>query len=78
MPARRCPHCSLVNPGSAQNCDCGYSFVTNEAPHTRNTGDPVGRWVEKQDAVTQRFIVRIGVFGLVLLFGIGIAMCGGR
>jgi hypothetical protein len=28
MPVRRCPLCSLVNPGSAQNCDCGYSFVS--------------------------------------------------
>jgi hypothetical protein len=26
MPSLRCPHCALVNPGSAIACDCGYSF----------------------------------------------------
>ncbi|HTL36339.1 MAG TPA: hypothetical protein VL326_24570 [Kofleriaceae bacterium] len=31
MPARRCPLCSLVNPGSAMSCDCGYSFVPGVA-----------------------------------------------
>ena len=78
MAARRCPHCKLVNPASAQTCDCGYSFVYDEAPRAQNTRDPVGRWVENQDTTTQRLIVRAGIFALILAFGVGIAMCGGR
>lgn len=28
-----CPHCGLINPDSAECCDCGYSFVTRRPPH---------------------------------------------
>jgi hypothetical protein len=27
MASRRCPRCSLVNPATAERCDCGFSFV---------------------------------------------------
>jgi hypothetical protein len=27
MASKRCPHCNLVNPASAERCDCGRSFV---------------------------------------------------
>lgn len=30
MATKRCPNCNLVNPGSAQSCDCGYSFATGD------------------------------------------------
>ncbi len=26
--AIECPHCGLVNPNTAQRCDCGYDFET--------------------------------------------------
>lgn len=29
--AKDCPKCRLVNPPSAQWCDCGYDFVTRTA-----------------------------------------------
>jgi hypothetical protein len=34
MPSKRCPICKLVNPATAQTCDCGYSF------ETRMPGEP--------------------------------------
>jgi hypothetical protein len=27
VPAQRCPACGLVNPATAERCDCGRSFV---------------------------------------------------
>lgn len=24
----KCPHCKLINPDTAQRCDCGYDFET--------------------------------------------------
>jgi hypothetical protein len=26
--AKRCPHCGLFNPASAERCDCGFNFLT--------------------------------------------------
>jgi len=28
-PSKKCPVCHLINPGTAQVCDCGYSFETH-------------------------------------------------
>ena len=28
-PPKKCPVCHLINPGTAQICDCGYSFETH-------------------------------------------------
>ena len=25
-----CPHCGLINPDSAERCDCGYDFRSGE------------------------------------------------
>jgi hypothetical protein len=75
MAARRCPNCALVNPGSAQTCDCGYSFVFDEAPRQQNSGDPVANWFGNQNATSQRFIVRVCMFAFLFVFALGIAMC---
>lgn len=30
--SQRCPNCKLINPPNANQCDCGYNFVTGEFP----------------------------------------------
>ena len=27
--SKKCPYCKLINPASAQVCDCGYKFTGN-------------------------------------------------
>ena len=38
--AKNCPKCGLVNPPSAQRCDCGYDFVSRsvEQSYLNSTG----------------------------------------
>jgi hypothetical protein len=38
--AKRCPNCQLVNPGSAQSCDCGYSFSDGSIGAPLDLGKP--------------------------------------
>jgi hypothetical protein len=64
-----------VNPGSAQTCDCGYSFVYDEPPRSTSTGDPVARWFGNQRPSDQKRIVRALILGVMVAFALGIAMC---
>ena len=68
MPARRCPHCGLVNPGSAQMCDCGYSFVDGSPPRFSPDKPRVGGSSFASDMMT-RLAIR-GVLALLVLGGV--------
>jgi len=41
-----CPNCDLINPPSAQRCDCGYDFKTQsmQMPYVRQEPAAPGRW----------------------------------
>jgi hypothetical protein len=39
-----CPHCKLVNPPTAFQCDCGYNFVTQSRAVGRPTVAPAPGW----------------------------------
>ena len=73
MAAKRCPNCNLVNPGSSQVCDCGYSFV----------GDYVGTPLvtKKPDEPLSRGerMIAARMFMILIVLGIGlvIALVGG-
>ena len=74
MPARRCPHCGLVNPAKTMLCDCGYSFVYEEPPRS-SAGVP-----KPESPFGSFFASRAGVriiFGLFILAGFAmIRVCG--
>src|SRR5579864_5023371 len=35
-----CPRCGLINPETAQRCDCGYDFITKSVEKTYSTSSP--------------------------------------
>lgn len=35
-----CPRCRLINPETAQRCDCGYDFITNSVEKPYFTSSP--------------------------------------
>jgi ribosomal protein L40E len=61
--ALKCPNCGLINPGTAQRCDCGYDFLSGavKEPPRAAKADDVKLWPEEQ--------VRLrGVRGWLLLW----------
>src|SRR5215813_756572 len=65
MDAKSCPVCKLVNPVTAMECDCGYSFVTDEMTAR---GEEQARQRAHRSWANGRLIVGM------LLLGIGIAV----
>jgi hypothetical protein len=59
MDAKSCPVCKLVNPATAMECDCGYSFVTDEMTAR---GEERARQQEHRSWANGRLII-----GVVLL-----------
>jgi hypothetical protein len=75
VPARRCPNCGLVNPGSAQTCDCGYSFATGEPPRR---GDGPSRLNDPTHGLSpgsMRIVIRGTILFVLLAFALGIRLC---
>jgi hypothetical protein len=35
-----CPRCGLINPGTAQRCDCGYDFISKSLKRSYATSTP--------------------------------------
>ena len=63
--AKDCPHCGLVNPPHAQQCDCGYTFASGHVGRTLlNERD---RAINERHAESQRPVIPVpgGCFGLL-------------
>ena len=74
MPARRCPHCGLVNPARTMNCDCGYSFVDGSPPRYQPEKLLAGEGFESQ--LAWKVIIRGGAFLFLVLGVVAIRACG--
>ena len=42
----KCPHCGLINPNNAQNCDCGFNFKRNPIEQLYNRPQNLPNWVK--------------------------------
>jgi hypothetical protein len=42
----KCPNCGLINPDTAERCDCGYDFQSGEIrePYSRTPAPAGGTW----------------------------------
>lgn len=42
----QCPHCQLINPDTAERCDCGHDFRSGEVRRPYPTAQPrrAGEW----------------------------------
>ncbi len=63
-----CPHCKLINPPTAQRCDCGYDFPTGKLRGSYLTER------ERKSRVAQS--TGIGSFVMTLLFVAGYLQTG--
>ena len=42
----KCPHCGLINPDSAQSCDCGYNFQKIKVEESYSGPQKLPNWVK--------------------------------
>lgn len=64
----KCPHCGLINPETAQRCDCGYDF--QKGTIDRDKGVEVGNSSDSSYPV-------LFVLGLALGSSLGGVLIGG-
>jgi hypothetical protein len=53
--AQQCPTCGLFNPATAENCDCGFNFITGQTAPTRT--QYAGFWTRLAAAVIDSFVI---------------------
>src|SRR4051812_46683345 len=58
---RDCPKCGLINPPSAQRCDCGYDFVSRQMEAS---------YLGKRDGVGELTLTETALCLLVPLLGV--------
>ena len=62
-----CPLCGLINPETAQRCDCGYDFINKSGEKLHFTSSP--------NTTISRIAIRVQVVALVLAGGAVIWGC---
>ena len=68
MATKRCPNCNLVNPGSGQTCDCGYSFATGSIGRPLDVGPSQAQVRSNANAGVARFVIwLVAVIVLVII-----------
>jgi hypothetical protein len=69
MASKRCPHCGLVNPGTAEGCDCGYSFANGSVGKPLDLskpGAPIERQPVSHNVPDARYTPTVIFLGLLL------------
>jgi hypothetical protein len=74
MPARRCPHCGLVNPARTMTCDCGYSFVDGSPPRFSPGAARIGGG-DMASQLATRVVIRVAIVALLAGGAIAIRAC---
>ncbi len=75
MASKRCPTCGLVNPATADRCDCGWSFARQELGEPPRIAKPGAAGTEFLSKVGMRLAVRVTLVSIAFAIAFAISRC---
>lgn len=76
----RCPNCKLINPATAERCDCGFEFASGRMRASLLTGRDMELRLEKEQerisftskGIILRVLSRLGMVGVAAAVAVGV------